>query len=103
MPRVRDTLTRFVSATIPDCRAIVRTRPLEALVIGAWVRGLSDRDIESLAKEAGLGSVSRTAVSTICRELRDRYRAFRAKGLADVRLLALFLDAIHHLGRDRPR
>jgi transposase-like protein len=33
-------------------------------------------------------------VSRICRELRDRYRAFRARGLAEVRLLALFLDAI---------
>jgi putative transposase len=65
MPQVRDSLTRFVSATIPDTRAIVRTRPLEALVIGAYVRGLSDRDIESLAREAGLGSISRSSVSTI--------------------------------------
>jgi hypothetical protein len=40
MPQVRDTLTRFVSSVIPDTRAIVRTRPLEALVIGAYVRGL---------------------------------------------------------------
>lgn len=94
MPQVRDTLSRFVSGVIPDTRAIVRTRPLEALVIGAYVRGLSDRDIESLAKEAGLGSISRTAVSTVCRELRDRYRAFRASSLGDVRLLSLFLDAI---------
>ena len=95
VPQVRDTLTRFVSSVIPDTRAIVRTRPLEALVIGAYVRGLSDRDIESLAREAGLGSISRTAVSTICRELRDRYRAFRARSLGDVRLLALMLDAIY--------
>ena len=95
MPQVRDTLTRFVSSVIPDTRAIVRTRPLEALVIGAYVRGLSDRDIESLAREAGLGAISKTAVSGICRELRDRYRAFRARSLADVRLLALMLDAIY--------
>ncbi len=71
------------------------TVPLEALVIGAYVRGLSDRDIESLAREAGLGSISRTAVSAICRELRDRYRAFRARSLAEVRLLSLMLDAIY--------
>jgi len=95
MPQLRDTLTRFVSSVIPDTRSIVRTRPLEALVIGAYVRGLSDRDIESLAREAGLGSISRTAVSTICRELRDRYRAFRARSLGEVRLLALFMDAIY--------
>lgn len=95
MPQVRDSLTRFVSTTIPDTRAIVRTRPLEALVIGAYVRGLSDRDIESLAREAGLGHISKTAVSGICRELRDRYRAFRARSLAPVRLLSLMLDAIY--------
>ena len=64
-------------------------------MIGAYVRGLSDRDIESLAREAGLGAISRTAVSTICRELRERYRAFRASSLGEVRLLALFLDAIY--------
>jgi hypothetical protein len=34
-------------------------------------------------------------VSGICRELRDRYRAFRARNLGAVRLLALFLDAIY--------
>ena len=95
MPQVRDTLTRFVSSVIPDTRSIVRTRPLEALVIGAYVRGLSDRDIESLAREAGLGTISRTAVSTVCRELRDRYRAFRARSLGEIRLLALFVDAIY--------
>jgi hypothetical protein len=32
----------------------LRTRPLEALIIGGWVRGLSDRAIESLVAEAGL-------------------------------------------------
>ena len=95
MPQVRGSLERFVSSVIPDTRAIVRTRPLEALVIGAYVRGLSDRDIESLAREAGLGHISKTTVSTICRELRDRYRAFRARSLGEVRLLVLMLDAIY--------
>jgi transposase-like protein len=95
VPQVRDSLTRFVSSVIPDCRTAIRTRPLEALVIGAYVRGLSDRDIESLAAEAGLGHIGRTAVSGICSELRDRYRAFRAKSLADVGLLSLMLDAIY--------
>ena len=69
--------------------------PLEALIIGSYVRGLSDRDIESLTVEAGLGQVSKTTVSRICRELRDRYRAFCSKSLADVSLLVLFLDAVY--------
>src|SRR5579859_648994 len=95
MPQVRGTLDRFVSRVIPDVRTVVRTRPLEALIIGAYVRGLSDRDVESLLQEAGLGRVSKSTVSRICQELRQRYRAFRAKSLAEVKLLAVFLDAIY--------
>jgi len=41
IPQVRGTVERFVSRIIPDVRSVVRTRPLEALVIGAYVRGLS--------------------------------------------------------------
>src|SRR5437870_10221294 len=55
MLQVRDTAERFVSRVIPDTRAVVRTRPLEALIIGSYVRGLSDRDIESLTEEGGTG------------------------------------------------
>lgn len=95
VPQLRDTADRFVSKVIPDTRTVIRTRPLEALIIGAYVRGLSDRDIESLLAEAGLGSASKSTVSRICRELRDRYRAFRARSLADVDLLVLNLDAIY--------
>jgi transposase-like protein len=95
MPQVRGVVERFVSQVIPDTRKVVRTHPLEALIIGAYVRGLSDRDIASLLDEAGLGHVSRNRVSEICQQLRDRYRAFGAKSLADVELLVLFLDAIY--------
>ena len=95
MPQVRTTAEQFVSKVIPDTKAVVRTRPLEALIIGSYVRGLSDRDIESLAEEAGLGQVSKSTVSRICRELRDRYRAFCSKSLAEVSVLALFLDAVY--------
>jgi transposase-like protein len=95
MPQVRGTVERFVSRVIPDVRRVVRTRPLEALVIGAYVRGLSDRDIESLLDEAGLGHLSKNTASQLCRELRARYAAFCAKSLADVELLALYLDAVY--------
>lgn len=95
MPQVRNTAERFVSQVIPDTKAVVRTRPLEALIIGGYVRGLSDRDIESLAKEAELGHVSKTTVSRVCRELRDRYTAFCNKSLADINVMALFLDAVY--------
>src|ERR1700716_527956 len=95
MPQVRNSAERFVSQVIPDTRAVIRTRPLEALIIGSYVRGLSDRDIESLAKEAELGHVSKSTVSRICRELRARYTAFCNKSLADITVMALFLDAIY--------
>jgi transposase-like protein len=95
MPQVRGSAERFISHVFPDSRTVIRTRPLEALIIGGYVRGLSDRDIESLMQEAGLGQVSKSTASRICRELRARYTAFCARSLADVELLALFLDAIY--------
>lgn len=95
VPQLRNTAEQFVSRIIPDTRKVIRTRPLEALIIGAYVRGLSDRDVESLIKEAGLGKVSKSTVSEICKELRARYRAFRARSLHEVELIALFLDAIY--------
>jgi putative transposase len=33
MPQVRNTAERFVSQVIPDTKAVVRTRPLEALIL----------------------------------------------------------------------
>ena len=93
MPQLRNTAVKFVSRVIPDVGMAIRTRPLEVLIIGAYVRGLSDRDIESLLEEAGLGKLSRSTASRICQELRARYVAFRARSLAKVDLLVLFLDA----------
>jgi putative transposase len=95
MPQLRNCAEKFVCRVIPDTRTIIRTRPLEALVIGAYVRGLSDRDIESLLKEAGLGKVSRSEASRICRELRERYRAFCVRSLAEIKIMVLFLDATY--------
>jgi transposase-like protein len=95
VPQLRGTAARFVCRTIPGTRTVIRTRPLEALVIGAYVRGLSDRDLESLLAEAGLGRLSRSSASRVCQELRDRYRAFCARSLSGIELLALFLDAIY--------
>ena len=95
VPQIRGAAARFVSSVIPNGRTALRTRPLEALIIGGWVRGLSDRDIESLVSEAGLGQVSKSTVSQITQELRARYRAFREHGLGEVELLVLYLDAIY--------
>src|SRR5262245_12419707 len=62
VPQVRGAGEPFLSRVLPRARGAIRTRPLEALVIGAYVRGLSDRDIESLVAEAGLGHLPKSAV-----------------------------------------
>ena len=40
-------------------RRLLRTEPLKAMVVGAFVRGLSMRDVESLCDEAGRGKLSK--------------------------------------------
>ena len=87
----------FVSKLFPKwhCKRLLRTDPLKALVIGAFVRGLSMRDFESLCEEAGLGRTSKSTVATICAELRERFEAFCRRSLYDINLVVLFLDAIY--------
>jgi putative transposase len=73
----------------------VRTEPLKALVVGAFVRGLSMRDVESLCERAGLGKLSKSTASRICEELRERFERFKRRDLYEVQLAALFLDAAY--------
>jgi hypothetical protein len=62
-------------------------------VIGAFVSGLSMRDVESLCEQAGLGKLSKATASRMCEELKERFERFRRRDLYEVRLVALFLDA----------
>jgi putative transposase len=93
LPQVREAAEPFVSKLFPRGTKLLRTEPLRALVIGAFVRGLSMRDVESLCEKAGLGTLSKSAASRICQELRERFEAFKRRDLYAVRLAALFLDA----------
>ncbi len=83
-----------MSALFPHSTKLLRTQPLEAMVTGAFVRRLSMRDVESLCEEAGLGTLSKSTASRICRELRERFEALQRRDLYGVGLVALFLDAI---------
>jgi putative transposase len=94
IPQVRETAEPFVSKLFPCSRKLLRTEPLRAMVIGAFVRGLSMRDIESLCQKAGLGKLSKSTASRICEELRERFERFKARSLYEVQLAALFLDAV---------
>jgi len=95
IPQVREAAETFASKLFPRGTKLVRTEPLKALVIGAFVRGLSMRDVESLCEQAGLGKLSKTTASRICEELKERYEAFKRRDLYDTRLVALFLDATY--------
>jgi putative transposase len=94
IPQVRETAEPFVSRLFPRGTKLLRTEPLRAMVIGAFVRGLSMRDVESLCEQAGLGKLSKSTASRICQELRERFEAFKRRDLYEIKLAALFLDAV---------
>jgi putative transposase len=94
IPQVRQAAEPFVCGLFSCGTKVLRTEPLRAMVIGAFVRGLSMRDIESLCEKAGLGKLSKTTASRICSELRERFEQFERRDLYDVGPAALFLDAV---------
>ena len=55
IPEVAQAAETFASKLFPRTPKLLRTEPLKALVIGAFVRGLSMRDVESLREQAGFG------------------------------------------------
>ncbi len=102
-PKLRNTTETFASQLLG--KGVVRSAPLEALVISGWVRGLSDRDIEALLGEA-LGpeaALSKSTVSRICQRLRQEFESFRARDLSDVWLDYLYLDGSHFRMHDGTR
>ena len=73
IPQVRQAAETFASKLFPRTPKLLRTEPLKALVIGAFVRGLSMRDVESLCEQAGLGKLSKSTASRMCEELKERF------------------------------
>ena len=84
IPQVREAAEPFVSRLFPRGTKLLRTEPLKAMVIGAFVRGLSMRDVESLCEQAGLGKLSKSTASRICAELRERFEQFTRRDLYDI-------------------
>ena len=104
IPQVREAAEPFVSKLFPRGTKLLRTEPLRAMVIGAFVRGLSMRDVETLCEKAGLGKLSKSTAARICSELRERFEQFRRRDLYDIQLAALFLDAVFlSVRRDGPK
>jgi putative transposase len=94
LPQVGQAAEPFVSKLFPRGTKLLRTEPLRAMVIAAFVRGLSMRDVESLCEQAGLGKLSKSTASRICAELRERFEQFQRRDPYDIELAALFLDAV---------
>ncbi len=104
IPQIRQAAEPFVSTLFPRGTKVLRSEPLRAMVIGAFVRGLSMRDVESLCDKAGLGKLSKSTAARICSELRERFEAFRRRDLYDVQVAALFCDAVFlSVRRDGPK
>src|SRR6266516_3885577 len=94
-PRVRNASVLGFASEIVG-RGVARTHALEALVIVSFLRGLSVRDIESALEEAFDGPVvSKSTVSRICADTRERYRAWCGRRLDEHDLVYLFLDAVY--------
>ena len=93
IPQVREAAETFASKLFPRTPKLLRTEPLKALVIGAFMRGLSMRDVESLCEQAGLGKLSKSTASRMCEQFRERFEQFKRRDLYGIDLAALLLDA----------
>ena len=94
-PRLRNASELgFASRIVGE--GVTRTHALEALVLLGFLRGLSVRDVEALLAETfGESVVSKSTVSRICEQTRERYRAWCERRLDKYDLVYCFLDAIY--------
>jgi putative transposase len=94
-PRVRDAgKLGFVSRVLG--KGVARTHALESLVISSFLRGLSTRDVEAALEEVFEESIaSKSTVSRICEDTRERYRRWCARRLEEHDIVYCFLDAIY--------
>jgi len=74
VPQVREAAGTFASSLFPRGTKLLRTEPLKAMVISAFVRGLSMRDVESLCEKAVMGKLPKSTVE----DLPGAARALRA-------------------------
>jgi transposase-like protein len=75
-------------------------RALFAVVMEAYVHGVSTRKVDDLVTALGLESgISKSEVSRICSELDEQLGAFRARSLAHIEFPYVFLDASYLKGR----
>jgi len=94
-PRVRDASKLGFESRIVG-KGIARTYALETLVICSFLRGLSVRDVEaSLEETFDAPVISKSTVSRVLEDTRERYRRWCKRTLEEHDLVYLFLDAIY--------
>ena len=75
-------------------------RALHAVVIEAWVHGVSTRKVDDLVKALGIRArISKSEVSRICSELDQELEAFRTRPLDHIDFPYVFADATYVKGR----
>jgi putative transposase len=114
-PRLLSTKAGDVELAIPKLRrgsffpsVLERRRRIDralfAVVMEAYVHGVSTRKVDDLVKALGLGAgISKSEVSRICAELDTDMEAFRTRPLGHVRFPYVFCDATYLKGRVRGR
>lgn len=94
-PRVRDASRLGFESRVLG-KGVTRTYALESLVIGSFLRGLSTRDVEAVLEETFDEQVaSRSTVSRILEDTRERYRRWSKRRLDEHDVIYCFLDAIY--------
>jgi putative transposase len=94
-PRVRDASKLGFESQVLG-KGVARTHALESLVISGFLRGLSTRDVEAALQEVFEEPVaSKSTVSRICEDTRERYRQWCRRRLETHDIVYLFLDAIY--------
>jgi putative transposase len=94
-PRVRDASKLGFESRVPG-KGVARTHALESLVISSFLRGLSTRDVEAALEEVFEEPIaSKSTVSRICEDTRERYRQWCRRRLEQHDIVYLFLDAIY--------
>jgi putative transposase len=94
VPQLRATLEPFESVWLSAIGR--RSRRLLELVPLLYVKGMSQRDIESALLEAlGVEGTGRTVVNEVCRGLRGDFERWQERDLGVFSVVYLFLDGIY--------
>ncbi len=94
VPQIRESLEPFESVWL---RAIgKRSKRLLELVPMLYVKGMSQRDIESALLEAlGVEGTGRSVIGEVCQSLRGAFSRWQDRALEELELMYLFLDGTY--------